>query len=312
MTSSRAVELERLGKTFKGGTVALRDINLEVERGEVFGLIGPNGAGKSTTIRLMLDLLRPTRGRVLLFGQDPRRAGPDLRRRIGYLPGELHLDERLSARETLAWFSRLRRMPDLSYAVGLADRFDLPLDRGIRELSRGNKQKIGLIQAMMHRPELLILDEPTSGLDPILQREFVELVHDVSSEGVTSFISSHVLSELEHVANRVGMVRQGALLAVEGIGALKRHSAHRVAIRFGGDIPQDLFAGVEGISHLEISGSLARMRVLGSMDEVVKVAARHEVLDLTSVEPDLEEIFLAYYGACGEDGPSEDGSGDTR
>jgi ABC-2 type transport system ATP-binding protein len=293
---THAVRTEGLTKAY-GKILALEGLDIEVEAGEVFGFIGPNGAGKTTTIRLLLDLIRATAGRAELLGCDSRRGGVEARRRVGYLPGELHLDEDLTAEQTLRWYARLRRLEDLSRMRELADRFDLPLDRRVGELSRGNKQKVGLVQALMHRPELVILDEPTSGLDPILQHVFHELVEETREHGVTFFLSSHVLSELEHVANRVGMIRQGRLLALERIGDLRRNAPHRVTIRFAEPVPADLFENVPGVAEVNLDGTLARLIVRGSMDAAVKAAAAHEIVDLTSVEPDLEDIFLAYYGA---------------
>ncbi len=295
-----AIRTEKLTKVYGRDVVALQDVDLEVQRGEAYGFIGPNGAGKTTMIRLLLDLLRPTSGRAEVLGVDPRTAGVGARARIGYLPGELRLDGRLTARETLAHFARLRGMGDLREAWALAERFDLPLDRPARELSKGNKQKVGIVQAFQHRPELVVLDEPTSGLDPILQQEFHVLLREARESGQTAFISSHVLSELEHVADRVGMVHRGRLLAVQRIGELKRDAPHRVAIRFAAPVPPTLFDGVPGVAEAEVRGSLARLIVRGSMDAAVKAAAAHEVVDFDSVEPDLEEIFLAYYGAAEE------------
>jgi ABC-2 type transport system ATP-binding protein len=293
-----AIRTDGLTKTY-GDVLALDSLGLEVEEGEVFGFIGPNGAGKTTTIRLLLDLIRPTRGSAEVLGRDARRAGQEARRSIGYLPGELHLDESLTAEETLHWFARLRGMDGGGRAAELAKRFDLPLTRKVGELSKGNKQKVGVIQALMHEPRLAILDEPTSGLDPILQHVFHELVAETRGQGVTFFLSSHVLSELEHVADRVGMIRQARLLAVESMGELRRNAPHRVAIRFAQPIPGDVFAGVPGVAEAHVDGMLARLVVRGSMDAAIKRAAEHEIVDMTSVEPDLEEIFLTYYGADG-------------
>ncbi len=298
------IRTEGLTKVYRGGVVALDRLDLEVDVGEAFGFIGPNGAGKTTLIRILLDLLRPTAGQATVLGLDSRAAGVQLRSRIGYLPGELRLDERLTARETLTFLGRLQGMRDFAPAWALADRFDLPLDRPARELSKGNKQKVGIVQAFQHRPELVVLDEPTSGLDPILQQAFHELMRETRADGLTVFLSSHVLSELEHVADRVAMVHQGRLLAVQRIGELKRDAPHRVAIRFAAPVPEDLFAGVPGVAEAEVRGSLARLVVRGSMDAAIKRAAEHEVVDLDSVEPDLEEIFLAYYGAAEEGEPS--------
>ena len=298
-----AIRTEKLTKTYGGGVVALADLDLEVEHGEIFGFIGPNGAGKTTTIRLLLDLLHPTSGRAEVLGLDVRNRGIEARARLGYLPGELHLDERLTARATLRFFNRLHGIGD-EPGEALAKRLDLPLDRPIGQLSRGNKQKVGIVQAFAHEPELVILDEPTSGLDPILQHVFQDLLEEARDRGATAFLSSHVLSELEHTATRIGMVRNGRLLAVQSIGDLKRNAPHRVAIRFAEPVPADLFEGVPGVASARVEGTLARLVVRGSMDAALKRAAAHEVVDLTSVEPDLEEIFLTFYDA--EEEPAAD------
>ena len=299
-----------LTKTYRQ-VAALVALDLEVERGEVFGYIGPNGAGKSTTIRLLLDLLRPTRGRAEVLGMDVRRRGVEVRRRIGYLAGELALYEEATGRELLTFLAKLRGGVERAYVATLADRFGLPLDRPIRELSKGNKQKVGLIQAFMHRPEVLILDEPTSGLDPLLQRAFHELVAEVSGAGATVLLSSHVLSELEHVADRVAMIRAGRLLAVERIEELKRTAPRKVAVTFAAPVAPGAFDGLPGVTDVDVRGPLARFTVHGGMDALVKAVARHEVVSLTAQEPELEELFLDRYEAHGAQGgrPGESDEG---
>jgi ABC-2 type transport system ATP-binding protein len=306
-----AIRTFDLTKTYRQ-VAALAALDLEVERGEVFGYIGPNGAGKSTTIRLLLDLLRPTRGRAEVLGMDVRRRGVEVRRRLGYLAGELALYEESTGRELLTFLAKLRGGVERSYVAALADRFGLPLDRPIRELSKGNKQKVGLIQAFMHRPEVLILDEPTSGLDPLLQRTFHELVAEVSGEGATVLLSSHVLSELEHVADRVAMIRAGRLLAVERIEDLKRSAPRKVAVTFAAPVATGAFDGLPGVTDVDVRGALARFTVHGGMDAVVKAVARHEVVSLTAQEPELEELFLDRYDAHGAQGGRPDQTGEAR
>ena len=296
MAESQAIRLEGLSKHFRGGVVALDSIDLEVATGSVFGFIGPNGAGKTTTIRLMLDLIRPSAGKVELLGEDPRTAGSILRSRIGYLPGELRLDERLTGRQTLAFLCDLRDTP-MPKALALAERLGLDLDRRIGDLSRGNKQKVGIVQAFAHDPKLVILDEPTSGLDPILQRDFHELLRERSRSGLTVFLSSHVLSELQEVATDVAMIREGRLLAVRDTAEMGREAPHRVMIRFANDAPADMFTGLEGASEVEIEGKVARLLFRGEMDALIKAAASEEVVEFHSTEPSLEETFLEMYGA---------------
>jgi ABC-2 type transport system ATP-binding protein len=280
---------------FYGKHLGLDGLDLEVRSGEVFGFIGPNGAGKTTTIRLLLDLIRPTRGRLRVLGQDPRSGGAMLRRRLSYLPGELPLDGRQSARELLSFLGNLRGGVAQEQIDRLAERLELDLSRPIRGLSKGNKQKVGLVQAFMGDPELLILDEPSSGLDPLLQQEFLAMVREVRASGRTVFMSSHVLAEVEHVADRVGILRAGRLVAVEDIEVLRQRAVRRVEIRFGAPVPAAAFQRLPGVRDVAMDGELLRCAVEGSADALVKAAAQFPVVSLLSHEPDLEEIFLTYY-----------------
>lgn len=289
-----AIHMEQLTKLY-GNRRGITDISLDVRAGEVFGYLGPNGGGKTTTIRLLLDLIRPTRGRVQLFGADVGSAGTAIRRRIGYLPGELALYDQLTARQALDYFAHLRGGVDGHIIATLAERLALDLSRPIRSLSKGNKQKVGIVQAFMSRPELLILDEPTDGLDPLVQQEFLRMVREVRDEGRTVFLSSHVLAEVEHVADRVGIIRDGQLAMVEEIATLKERAVHRAEVRFAQPVRQDAFVGLTGVRDLVVDGPVLRCVVSGSMDALIKAIARFEVERITSHEPDLEAIFLAYY-----------------
>ena len=288
-----AIRADRLTK-FYGNVRGVEDLDLEVHRGELFGFLGPNGAGKTTTIRLLLDLLRPTRGRVEVLGVEPS-SSVELRSQLGYLPGELSMYEDLTGMELIRFFASLRDVTDLSLAHALAERLDLDLDRPIRTLSKGNKQKVGIVQAFFHRPELLILDEPTSGLDPLVQHEFQSILRETSAEGRTVFLSSHVLSEIEHVTHRVGIVREGALVVVEEISALKAKATRRLDIHLASPVSAEDIATVPGVKDVTVDGPRVTLTVEGSMDPLIKELARYEVLDLISEEPDLDEIFLAYY-----------------
>ncbi|HEX2026611.1 MAG TPA: ABC transporter ATP-binding protein [Nitriliruptorales bacterium] len=288
------IRTEALTK-FYGPVRGVVDLDLEVRAGEVFGFIGPNGAGKTTTIRLLLDLLRPTRGRVEVLGRDPRRDGLALRRDLGYLPGDLALYDDLTAGDHLAWFSHLRGGAGGDRIGPLAERFDLRLDRRIRDLSSGNRRKVGVLQAFVHEPQLVILDEPTSGLDPLLRQELHRLLRETRAEGRTVFLSSHALDEVEAVADRVGIIRDGRLVVVDDVRALRSRAVRRVEILFAAPVPPERFAELPGVSEVEIDGALGRFLVDGSVDALVKAAAGFEVVTLTSREPDLEEIFLAYY-----------------
>ena len=264
----------------------------------MFGFLGPNGAGKTTTIRLLLDLIRPTGGRVELFGADPRRDAR-LRRRVGYLPGDLRLYGRLTARDLFTYFAHLRGMAGLGAAPAVADRLELELDRQIGALSKGNRQKVGLVQALMHRPELLILDEPTSGLDPLMQQAVYELLAEAKADGTTVFLSSHVLPEVQHVADRVALIREGRLVLVDTIETLRSRALTRVEVGFGAPPPVGAFAELGGVRELSRSGNTVLFSLEGEADGLVKALARYPVVTLDSHEADLEDIFLALYRAQG-------------
>jgi ABC-2 type transport system ATP-binding protein len=261
----------------------------------VFGFLGPNGAGKTTTIRLLLDLIRPTSGRLELFGREPRAGGPELRRRVGYLAGDFVVDGRQTVREALTFLGNLRGDVPAARIDTLADRFGLDLDRRIKSLSKGNRQKVGLVQAFMGEPELLILDEPTSGLDPLMQQEFLALVRESTAAGRTVFMSSHTLSEVQHVADRVAIIRQGRTVAVERVEALRERGVQEVRIRFAEPVPAAAFAALPDVHDLRVDGAELSCRVEGRADALVKAAADFTVLTILSHEPDLSEVFFSYY-----------------
>ena len=289
-----AIRFEHLTKRY-GERRGVVDLTFAVRAGEVFGYLGPNAAGKTTTIRTLLDLIRPTSGTVTVLGLDAQRDAVAVRRRVGYLPGELALYEKLTPRELFTYFGGLRGGVDARTVATLAERFELELDRPIASLSRGTKQKVGLVQAFLHRPELLVLDEPTSGLDPLMQREFNELLRETAADGRTVFLSSHVLSEVQQIADRVAIIREGRLVAVEEVAALHRRAVREVEVRFGAPVPEGALREVEGVRDLSVDGTEARLVVEGSLDGLVKALARFEVVDLYSHEPDLEDVFLAFY-----------------
>ncbi len=290
-----AIDTEHLTKSY-GESRGIVDVDLDVEAGDVFGFLGPNGAGKTTTIRVLLDLIRPSSGTATVLGLDARRDSVAIRRRVGYLPGEYALYPRLTGAETLRYYGNLRGGVDWSYVEALSRRLDFDLGRRAGDLSTGNKRKLGLIQAFMHRPELVILDEPTAGLDPLVQREFYALVDEAREAGQTLFLSSHILPEVQRVCSRVGFVREGRLVAVEDVAALGRKAVHHVEIEFAGPAPKGDFEALPGIGALTATDHRLAFTVTGGLDAVVKAAARHEVVALTSREPDLEDLFLAYYG----------------
>jgi ABC-2 type transport system ATP-binding protein len=294
MTSDVAVLAEQLTK-FYGARRGIEDLALEVNSGEVMGFLGPNGAGKTTTIRLLLDFLRPTSGRAVVLGLDPRRDKARLHRQIGYLPGELVFPGRERAADLLRFFGDARGGVPWSQVTDLAERFELDLTRPVRTLSKGNRQKVGLIQAFMHQPALLVLDEPTSGLDPLMQQEFLALVRDARAGGQTVFMSSHVLAEVQEVADRVAIVRDGRLALVERVESLGRRAIRAVEIHFADPVDVAEFAGLPGVTEASVSGPVLKCTVDGRLDPLVKAAARHEVIDLLAAEPDLEETFLSFY-----------------
>ncbi len=289
---------EHLTKAY-GSRRGIVDLSFSVRPGEVFGYLGPNGAGKTTTIRTLLDLIRPTSGSIDVLGLDSHRDAVEVRRRTGYLPGEPALYGRLTGEELLEYLGALRGGVDRSFVRELAGRLGCDLGTRIDSLSHGNRQKVAIAQAFMHRPELVVLDEPTQGLDPLVQRAFHELVDEVRADGRTVFLSSHVMPEVERMCDRVGIIREGRLVAVEDIGELKARALRTVEIHFVGPAPGTAFEGVPGVRGIQVHGDLLDLSIAGPLDAIVKTAARFEVVDLTSHQPSLEEIFLAFYGRGG-------------
>jgi ABC-2 type transport system ATP-binding protein len=299
------IETRQLTKTY-GPHRGITEVDLAVEGGEVLGFLGPNGAGKTTTMRILLDLIRPTGGRASVFGIDAQADPVAIHRRVGYLPGEFNLYDRLTGEQTMRYFANLRGGVDPAFQAELVERLDLDPSRKFREYSKGNKQKVGLIVALQHRPELLILDEPTSGLDPLVQQTFFELVREAKAEGRTVFLSSHVISEVERSCDRVAIIREGRLVRVDRVDALRDLAVREVELRFAGPVPTDEFERVDGVRSLVADGHVLRMEVAGPISPVVRLAARYELNDFDSHEPDLEEIFLAEYGRHGAEVPADD------
>ena len=289
------IRTERLTKAY-GPHRGIIDVDLSVEQGEVFGFLGPNGAGKTTTIRTLLDLIRPTSGRAFVFDIETTADPVSIHRRVGYVPGEFALYDRLTGGQTLAYFANLRGGVDTAYQASLIERFEIDPSRRFKELSKGNKQKIGLVIALQHRPELLILDEPTSGLDPLVQQTFYSLVREAQADGRTVFLSSHILSEVERTCDRVAIIRDGRLVKVDRTEALRDMAHHEVELRFVDTVPADAFTGLPGVSNVMVEDHTLRMRVSGGITPVVQAAAHYELLDFVSREPTLEETFLAQYG----------------
>jgi ABC-2 type transport system ATP-binding protein len=289
------IHTDRLTKSY-GPHRGVIDIDLEVVEGEAFGFLGPNGAGKTTTIRVLLDHIRPTGGSATVFGIETTADPVAIHRRIGYLPGEFSLYDKLTGGQTIEYFANLRGGVDRTYQQDLIARLDVDPSRKFKEYSKGNKQKIGLVVALQHRPDLLILDEPTSGLDPLVQQTFYEIIREAKGEGRTIFLSSHILSEVEKTADRVAIIRDGRLVKVDRVEALRDLAHHQVELRFVGDPPMGAFAALPGVSDITAEDNILRMRVSGSITPVVREAANYELVDFVSREPSLEETFLAQYG----------------
>jgi ABC-2 type transport system ATP-binding protein len=296
-----AIRLDRLSKYY-GKARGVVEVDLEVQTGEVFGFLGPNGAGKTTTIRALLDLIRPSSGKATVLGLDSVADSLEIRRRVGYLPGELAFWEWMTARQVLDHLENLRGGVEKAYRDQLTERFEVEIDRKVSDLSTGNKQKIGLVQAFMNKPELIILDEPTSGLDPLMQQVTYEVIDEAQRDGRTVFLSSHVLPEVERIAQRVGIIRHGRLIEVATVDSLKERAVRLVEIRFGWPVPSaaDL-SNIVGVTEANVSGTTATVRTEGSMDPLVKALAGYETLLIRTHDTPLEDIFLQLYRGGADD-----------
>jgi len=300
MTAS-IIEVEGLTKSY-GGKRGIIDVSFQVGEGEVFGFLGPNGAGKTTTIRVLMALLRADSGTARIAGLDSWDRSLEVKRLLGYVPGEPSLDPNLTGGQLLEYFANLRGGVDQAYLRTLIERLDLDTSRKFRQYSTGNKRKVVLIQAFMHRPRVLILDEPTSGLDPLNQQVFDGMVKEAREEGHTVFLSSHVLSEVEKTCTRVGIIREGHLVRIGDVAELKDIKRYEITISFAHPIPVDAFTKLDGVTDVETlrDGSAVRLAMQGAADAVIKAAAQYPVVSLTSYEPSLEDVFLRYYERDGE------------
>lgn len=296
MTNSPVILTQSLAKSY-GKVQALRDLNLEVQAGEIFGFLGPNGAGKTTTIRCLLDLIRPDGGAATVLGLNPQADPVAVRSRVGYLPGELQLPGNMNGRAVLRYFDALRsKRADWQFVDTLAQRLELDLKRPIKNLSKGNKQKVGLLQALMHRPELLLLDEPTAGLDPLMQQEVLAMLRKARASGATVFFSSHIMGEVEELAERVGIIRAGRLVEVAETTGLRARALRHASVRFKHPVDCSALAGVPGVTmSAGDDASSVRLQITGEMDGVIKALAAFPVADLDVARPSLEEAFLTYY-----------------
>ena len=295
MTDQPAIRTEGLTKYY-GDVKALVDLDLEIQRGEIFGFLGPNGAGKTTMIRTILDEIRPTSGHASIVGLDTHKDSVEIRRFIGYVPGDLALYPNLTGRDTLTYFANLRGGVDWDYVDVLADRLDADLSKKVGDLSSGNRQKVGLIQAFMSKPEVLIMDEPSTGLDPLMQREFQTLMREVTANGSTVFLSSHTLSEVQRVADRVGIIRNGELITVEAVSDLRSKGIRSVELFFETPVDGAVFESLPGVRDVAVQNHHVTLSFSGKMESLLKVATdRYTLVDISTEEADLEEIFLTYY-----------------
>ena len=288
-------QVENLTKRY-GSQRGVDDVSFEIADGEVFGFLGPNGAGKTTTLRTLMGLLRPTAGRATIGGLDCWTQAPEAKRLVGYLPGEFSFDPRMTGAQILTYLANLRGGVDQAYLTRLVERLELDPTRRFRDYSRGNKQKVGLAQAFMGKPRLLILDEPTSGLDPLNQQEFYKMVAEVRAEGRSIFLSSHILPEVEHTCDRVGIIRDGRLVKVGGVGELKDLRQRVLEAQFSGPAEAAWFSGLPGVVSVTTDGpNTARVTLKGDMAESLRVAVEHGAMNVTTHEPSLEDIFLRFY-----------------
>jgi ABC-2 type transport system ATP-binding protein len=295
--ASAAIRTAGLTKDYGAGR-GLFDLELQVSAQEVFGYLGPNGAGKTTTIRLLMGMIRATSGSAYVFGLDCVREAVEVKRKVGYLPGDVPQFGSLRGSEIVAYLGGMRGGVDTRTVRKVAERFDLDLNRRFREYSSGNKQKLAIVLAFMHRPDLLILDEPTSGLDPLNQQEFYKLLNEARDDGATVFLSSHILSEVERVCDRVGILRSGKLVKVAELDELRRIRVHRVEVEFAADekVPEDRLRALTGVEDVTLHGQRITCTVRGNFDGLIDTLAASRVVDFVSTEPSLEEFFLSFFG----------------
>jgi len=296
MSNQKAIEIRGLVKNY-GRVKALKGVDLDINCGEIFGFLGPNGAGKTTAIRCMLDLIRPQSGSIRMLGINPQEEPEAVKERVGYLPGELHVDENMTARQVFRFFNRLRgNRSDWEFIEELSERLKLELISPIKNFSKGNKQKIGIVQALMHKPELLLLDEPTSSLDPLMQQEVLRMLAEAQDNGATVFFSSHIISEVQAVADRVAIIREGKIVEVAVTADLLHRSMRQVRIRFQQPTEAEELYKIPGVELIAKDDSMGiLLQVEGQMDVLIKTLAKYPVNDFETKHASLEEIFLAYY-----------------
>jgi len=296
MQQEIAINTKGLTKSY-GRVKALLGVDLQVQCGEIFGFLGPNGSGKTTTIRCMLDLIRPDSGEIRVLGIDPQRDSVGLRSKVGYLPGELQLESNFTVEGQLRYLNRLRgRVVDWDFVHSIASRIELDLKMLIKNLSKGNKQKVGIVQSLMHKPDLLMLDEPTFGLDPLMQQEVLHMVSEAKERGATVFFSSHILSEVQEIADRVAIIRKGLVVEVAETKTLINRSMRRAKVRFKESVNFNSLVNLPGVTLIaKDDGVNVLLQIEGEMDSLIKELASYPVSDFETERPSLEEIFLAYY-----------------
>ncbi len=291
------IHTEKLTKVYPGNVRALDGLSLDVQRGEIFGYLGPNGAGKTTTIRLLLDFIRPTAGKASVLGLDARADSIAIKHRIGYLPGELNLWDSQTAQQIVRFIGEARGSYDVAYVNQLAERLEFDLTKKVRSYSSGNKRKLGLIIALMNKPDLLILDEPTSGLDPLMQQTFYQLMQEIRADGRTVFMSSHILGEVQAICDRVAILRGGQLQAVQRVDELMHADFRHVKLYFRDPVSADLVANVPGVSNASSDDNVISLQLAGDFDPLLRAVNGHYVKDIMVQEPTLEEVFLKFYSA---------------
>ncbi|GHH98029.1 ABC transporter ATP-binding protein [Neobacillus kokaensis] len=287
------IELKNLTKTY-GKARGITNISFNVEEGEIFGFIGPNGAGKSTTIRTMLSLIYPTSGSAMIFGKDSVKYGPEIKKEIGYLPSEVFYYDNMKVKELLKYSASFYKKDCSKRITQLAEMLDLDLNKRIDDLSFGNKKKVGIVQGLLHEPKLIILDEPTSGLDPLMQQKFFELLKEENKKGTTILFSSHILSEVQKLCDRVAIIKEGELVNVEKISTLKENNHKRFKLESQTQVPHDYFK-IKGVQNLEVNNHITSFLYSGNINMILQKLAQLELYNLWIEEPDLEEIFMHYY-----------------
>ncbi len=294
MKNTPVIETHNLTKYY-GKVLGCKNLNFTVNKGEIFGFLGPNGAGKTTTIRLLLDLIRPTKGSAKIFGMDVNKDSVKIKEKIGNLPGDANFYNKMKAIDFLNYLEEFHNGFNKSYKLKLAKIFDLDLKRKIRTYSKGNRQKLGVIQALMHQPELIILDEPTNGLDPIMQQNFYKIIGDLKKKGHTIFFSSHVLSEVEKIADRVGIIRKGEIATIKSIPELRKEKIQHLRVLFKEKVNIKTIRRIKGVVKVKKENEHFTIAYQGNIDSLIKALAKHTVLDLSFKEMDLESVFLHYY-----------------